>query len=82
MPIPRIGTNTPLSNVFWVPKEARWPHLQANAAQPTIGKLNDEIKVRERKNIVQARNLSEMLEDAIRRYQSRTLDTAQRGLWS
>ena len=29
-------------NVFWVPKEARWSHLQANARQPTIGKLIDE----------------------------------------
>ena len=29
-------------NVFWVPKEARWSHLQANAKQPTIGKLIDE----------------------------------------
>jgi type I restriction enzyme M protein len=28
-------------NVFWVPKEARWSHLQANAKQPTIGKLID-----------------------------------------
>src|SRR5271168_4667047 len=26
-------------NVFWVPKEARWTHLQANARQPSIGKL-------------------------------------------
>ena len=26
-------------NVFWVPKEARWSHLQANAKQPSIGKL-------------------------------------------
>ena len=25
-------------NVFWVPKEARWSHLQAKAKQPTIGK--------------------------------------------
>ncbi len=25
-------------NVFWVPKEARWSHLQARARQPTIGK--------------------------------------------
>ena len=25
-------------NVFWVPKEARWPHLQARAGQPAIGK--------------------------------------------
>lgn len=29
-------------NVFWVPKEARWSHLQANAKQPTIGKLIDD----------------------------------------
>jgi type I restriction enzyme M protein len=29
-------------NVFWVPKEARWSHLQANARQPTIGKLVDD----------------------------------------
>ena len=29
-------------NVFWVPKEARWTYLQANAKQPTIGKLIDD----------------------------------------
>ncbi|EAR22264.1 class I SAM-dependent DNA methyltransferase [Nitrococcus mobilis] len=29
-------------NVFWVPKEARWSHLQANAKQATIGKLVDD----------------------------------------
>lgn len=29
-------------NVFWVPAEARWPHLQANAKQPTIGTLIDD----------------------------------------
>jgi type I restriction enzyme M protein len=28
--------------VFWVPKEARWSYLQANAKQPTIGKIVDE----------------------------------------
>ncbi len=32
-------------NVFWVPKEARWAHLQANAKQPTIGKLVDDAMV-------------------------------------
>lgn len=31
--------------VFWVPPEARWPHLQANAKQPTIGKLVDDAMV-------------------------------------
>jgi type I restriction enzyme M protein len=29
-------------NVFWVPKQARWSHLQANAKLPTIGTLIDE----------------------------------------
>jgi len=28
--------------VFWVPKEARWSVLQANAKQPTIGNLIDQ----------------------------------------
>lgn len=29
-------------NIFWVPQEARWSYLQANAKQPTIGKLIDD----------------------------------------
>lgn len=29
-------------NVFWVPPEARWSHLQANAKRPEIGKLIDD----------------------------------------
>ena len=33
------------ANVFWVPKEARWAHIQANAKQPTIGKIIDEAMV-------------------------------------
>ena len=32
-------------NVFWVPIEARWPTLQANAKQPTIGKTIDDAMV-------------------------------------
>jgi len=32
-------------NIFWVPKEARWSHLQANAKQPTIGRLIDDAMV-------------------------------------
>lgn len=28
-------------NVFWVPQESRWSHLQKNAKQPTIGKIVD-----------------------------------------
>ena len=29
-------------NIFWVPKEARWSHLKANAPQPAIGTLVDD----------------------------------------
>ena len=32
-------------NVFWVPAEARWSQLQANAKQPTIGKFVDDAMV-------------------------------------
>jgi len=32
-------------NVFWVPKEARWEHLQGKAKQPTIGKIVDDAMV-------------------------------------
>jgi type I restriction enzyme M protein len=32
-------------NVFWVPREARWSHLQANAKQPSIGRLIDEAMI-------------------------------------
>jgi type I restriction enzyme M protein len=30
------------ASIFWVPKEARWSHLKANAPQPTIGRLVDD----------------------------------------
>ena len=32
-------------NVFWVPTEARWAYLQANAKQPGIGKIVDDAMV-------------------------------------
>lgn len=32
-------------NIFWVPKEARWSHLQANAKQPSVGKIIDDAMV-------------------------------------
>jgi type I restriction enzyme M protein len=32
-------------NVFWVPAEARWSNLRANAKQPTVGKLIDEAMI-------------------------------------
>jgi type I restriction enzyme M protein len=33
------------SNIFWVPKEARWSYLKASAPQPTIGTIVDEAMV-------------------------------------
>jgi len=39
--------------------------------------LNDEIKTRARKNLVQSRSFSEMLENTIKRYQNRTIEAAQ-----
>ena len=32
-------------NVFWVPADARWSHLQAKAKQPSIGKVVDDAMV-------------------------------------
>ncbi|MBA3037370.1 MAG: SAM-dependent DNA methyltransferase [Desulfobacterium sp.] len=32
-------------NIFWVPKEARWPNLKSNAKQPTIGKFIDDAMI-------------------------------------
>src|SRR5208282_4544402 len=32
-------------NVFWVPKEARWSHLQGRAKLPTVGKDVDDAMV-------------------------------------
>jgi type I restriction enzyme M protein len=33
------------ANIFWVPKEARWQYLLANAKQPTIGKTLDDAMI-------------------------------------
>jgi len=39
--------------------------------------LNDEIRSRRRKNVVQARSFAQMLEESIRRYQNRAIEAAQ-----
>jgi hypothetical protein len=39
--------------------------------------LNDEIKTRARRNVVQSRAFSEMLDSALRKYQARAITTAQ-----
>jgi type I restriction enzyme R subunit len=51
---------------------------QHNLAVELLRKLLlGEIKTRGRKNVVQARSFAEMLEEAIRRYQNRAVETAQ-----
>ena len=51
---------------------------QRNLAVELLRKLlAGEIKTRGRKNVVQARSFAELLEQAIRRYQSRLIETAQ-----
>ena len=50
---------------------------QRNLAVETLRKLLEgEIKTRGQKNIVQARSFAEMLENAIRRYRNRAIETA------
>jgi type I restriction enzyme R subunit len=54
-------------------------HLpQKNLAFELLKKLlNDEIKTRSRKNIVQGRQFSEMLEEAVNKYQKRAITSAE-----
>jgi type I restriction enzyme, R subunit len=51
---------------------------QRNLAFEVLKKLlNDETKTRARKNLVQSRLFSQMLEESIRKYQNRSIETAQ-----
>jgi len=51
---------------------------QRNLAFEVLRKLlNDEIKTRSKKNLVQAKLFSQMLEEAIRKYQNRSIETAR-----
>ncbi|MCX6822253.1 MAG: DUF3387 domain-containing protein, partial [Candidatus Aenigmarchaeota archaeon] len=51
---------------------------QKNLAFEMLKKLlNDEIRVRMRKNIIQARSFRELLENTIRKYTNRNIETAQ-----
>jgi type I restriction enzyme R subunit len=51
---------------------------QKNLALEVLRKLlNDEIKTRSHKNLVQSRTFSEMLENTIKRYQNRSIEAAQ-----
>ncbi|MDO9555896.1 MAG: DUF3387 domain-containing protein, partial [Atribacterota bacterium] len=51
---------------------------QKNLALEILKKLlNDEIKISLKRNIVQARSFAKMLEETIKKYQNRTIETAQ-----
>ncbi len=51
---------------------------QKNIAFALLKKLlNDEVKIRKRKNIVQGKKFSEMLENLIKRYHNNQIDTTQ-----
>ncbi|MBN4079621.1 type I restriction endonuclease subunit R [bacterium AH-315-C08] len=51
---------------------------QKNLALELLKKLlNDEIKTRSRKNVVQARSFADMLEQAINKYQNRAVEAAE-----
>ncbi len=51
---------------------------QRNLALELLKRLiNDEIKTRMRKNVVQARSFAEMLEESVRKYQNRAIEAAQ-----
>ncbi|MBP7620060.1 MAG: type I restriction endonuclease subunit R [Gemmatimonadales bacterium] len=51
---------------------------QRNVAVELLRKLlSGEIRDRSRRNVVQARSFAEMLEEAVRRYQNRAIETAQ-----
>lgn len=51
---------------------------QKNLALEVLKKLlNDDIRARSRKNLIQSRSFAEMLEATVRKYQNRSIDTAQ-----
>jgi len=51
---------------------------QQNLALKVLQKLiNDEIKMRSRRNLVQSRSFAQILEQTIQRYQNRSLETVQ-----
>ncbi len=53
-------------------------YQHTNVALEVLKKLlNDELKIRARKNLVQSRSLMEMLEEAIRKYQNKILTAAE-----
>lgn len=51
---------------------------QKNLALELLRKLlNDEIRTRQKKNLIQGRSFAEMIENAIKRYQNKSIETVQ-----
>ena len=54
-------------NVFWVPKEARWSHLQGRARQPTIGQdIDAAMLALESRNAALKGVLPKLMSDEVR----------------
>ncbi len=53
-------------SVFWVPPEARWPHLKGQAREPTIGRLVDDAMagIERDGRVSAARPLDRLVKDA------------------
>ena len=55
-----------------------WPSAATTRHAFRLRKLlNNELKIRSKKYLVQSRSFAEMLEATIRRYQNRTIEAAQ-----
>jgi type I restriction enzyme R subunit len=75
------NTQTPKPDISILSDEilAEVKHLpQRNLAVELLQKLlNNELKIRSKKYLVQSRSFAEMLEATIRKYQNRTIEAAQ-----
>jgi type I restriction enzyme, R subunit len=74
------GANLGFEQKLWQAADKMRGHMlpQRNLALEVLRKLlNDEIKTRTRRNVVESRRFSEMLERTIRKYQNRSIDTAE-----
>ncbi|KAF5422236.1 MAG: Type I site-specific restriction-modification system, R (restriction) subunit [Candidatus Methanomarinus sp.] len=73
-----IDFNNPQNNEFLVTNQFTIIEEHKNIALEVLKKLlNDEIKARVKKNLVQSRSLMEMLEDSIKKYHNKVVTTAE-----
>ena len=73
-----IDFNNPQNNEFLVTNQFTIIEEHKNIALEVLKKLlNDEIKARVKKNLVQSRSLMEMLEDSIKKYHNKVVTAAE-----